>query len=440
MKRTPTRRLLGFAALWTAAALAVVWLPVLLPALLAGAASLAGVTLLDAWLAARRAPLELERCLPERAFVGRAERVELHVANPNTTPGAIAFSLHEAAPPDLQAAQQVFSGLEAEAGGQPLRVAYRIDPLRRGDRPWGAALALVHSPLGLWQDVVPFGAEQVLPVYPDSRVWLGTAALDPPAVLRQLGLRSVRRRGEGMEFESLREYVPGDDPRRLDWAASARRGRPVVRRYQHEQNHLLVIALDTSRLMAGRVGSRTKLDYAVDAALALTFAALAAGDRVAMALFDARVHGYLAPQRNRRGLGRFVEFLRCEEPRLVEASYTDLVRGLGARQRQHALVVVLSDFVEVGPEAMVQPLLVLGRRHRVLFAALRDPVYAELDATSDGAVADYPRRIALDDLLREREIALASLRRAGLHTVDLPPAELTAPILNRYLALRYAEA
>src|SRR5437016_10364651 len=168
----------------------------------------------------------------------------------------------------------------------------------------------------------------------------------------------------------------------LDWAATARRGRLVTRLYQHERNHTVLIALDTSRLMGGRVGARTKLDYAVDGALALAYAALTAGDRVGLVVFDREVRGHLRPRAHRKALGLFVEVLRGTEAHAVEADYRTLAREVGAWQRRRALVVVLTDFVEIDAASLVAPLALLARRHRVLLIALRDRAYEALAPTA----------------------------------------------------------
>ncbi len=439
MRITPTPRLLGGVALWTLAALLALPFPALGPALLGAAAVGIALVALDGVRLRREPAIEVERTLPPRLYVGRPAALEIEIRNPSARVRTL--TLHEAVPEDLGPAQGVFPRVRVPAGGR-VRLRLGLRPQRRGDRPLGSPLALASSPFGLLQRS-HWGAEtDVAAVYPDTTPLLRPEALRPRQALAELGVRPVRRRGEGMEFESLRDYVAGDDPRRVDWAASARRGRAVVRRYQHERNHTLVIALDASRLMAGRIGMRTKLDHAVEASLALASAALQAGDRVALAAFDRELRGFLAPRSDRRELGHVVDFVRPLEPRLVEADYPALVRGLTLRQRQRALVVVLTDFVEVDPTAFTGALGVLGRRHEVLLVAIRDPIYAELDPAAGigpqaDAMAHAYRRIVLDDLLHEREIALARLRRQGLHTLDLPPAEMTAPVLNRYLALRY---
>jgi len=358
--------------------------------------------------------------------------VRLH--NPAARPRRLA--LWEAPPADLGAGAPAFRDVRVAArAGQVL--AWTLTPRRRGERPLGTFVALVRSPLGLLRRRQVGGEGDALSVYPDVSTLLQRDVLDPRRLLATLGARPTRRRGEGMDFESLRDAVPGDDPRRLDWAASARRGRPVVRVHQHERHHRVTIALDASRLMAARAAGRTKLDHAVDAALALAFAALVCGDRVGLVAFDREVRAALAPRGHRRSFGEFLGAVRDLEPRLVEADYGVLARTLLAHGGRRSLVVLMTDFVEADPGAVVRPLAVLGRHHQLLLAVLRDPVYAELDERPPDRPVDPYRQIALDDLAGERELALTRFRRGGVDTLDVPPDALVAPVLNRYLAARY---
>jgi uncharacterized protein (DUF58 family) len=433
----PDRRLLAAVAVWVALAVAAVAMPPLWP-VAAGAALLLALMLARDALLLRRTPrIEVERRLPVRAFEGRSSDLAVQLRNSGRLP--ILAEVFEEIPRDLTTAEPHWLGVELPAG-ETLELRYSVTPRIRGDRPLGAVRLLERSPLGLLRRTTSGSSDDVLRVYPDATRFLRPEALDPKRVLAAIGVKPARRRGEGMEFESLRDFVAGDDPRRLDWAASARRGRSVVRLYQHERNHSVVIALDASRLMAGRIAERTKLDYAVDASLALTYAAMGAGDRVGMAVFDGEVRGFIPPRRGRADLGQFVEMLRPVQPRMVEADFQALARTLAARQRQRSLLVILTDFVEADAAPFVAPLAVLARRHRVLLIAIRDRVFRELDAVEEGEAEDalgLYRRIVLDDLLREREVALGRLRRRGLQTLDLPPEAITAAVLNRYLAIRY---
>ncbi len=265
-------------------------------------------------------------------------------------------------------------------------------------------------------------------------------------MLASLGVKPARQRGVGTDFESLRDYVAGDDPRRIDWRATARRGRLVTRLHQHERNHTVMIAVDASRLMGGRVGTndRTKLDCAVDSALALAWSALHAGDRAGLVVFDRERRLFLEPQARRASLGAFVEALSPIQSRLVEADYRVLARSLLGRRQKRSLVVILTDFAETDPESLVTPLALLARRHQVLLVALRDHRFDVLDPRRPSTErknrkrqGSFYERIVLDDLLREREETLARLRLRGVQTLDLVSEEVTSAVLNRYLAMRY---
>ncbi|TMA38671.1 MAG: DUF58 domain-containing protein [Deltaproteobacteria bacterium] len=434
----PDVRLVRAVAAWAIAALLVaVW-----PALwLACTVGLALIVSFAAWdLAAAQPALRLARRLPPRAFTGREAEVTIELEHDGDA--AIEADVVDEAPADVVPLEPWRRGVVVPPRGRAT-IRYAIRPGVRGDRGFGPALALVRSPLGLFRRRVAAGDGELLRVYPDASRFLRREVLDPKRLLATVGARPALRRGEGMEFESLRDYVPGDDLRRIDWAASARRGRAVTRLYEQERRRTIVVAVDTSRLMAGVVDGRTKLDHAVDAALALGYAGLVSGDRVAMCAFDAELGGFVASRGHRRHLGAFLDFLRMLAPTPVEADYRALLRGLERHQRQRALLVVLTDFVEADPMAIVAPLGILGRHHRVLLVAVRDRAYNLLapDArpADDDGLAPY-RRLVVDDLLREREATLARLRRRGLQTLDLAPSALTAAVLNRYLAIRDAPA
>jgi uncharacterized protein (DUF58 family) len=173
----------------------------------------------------------------------------------------------------------------------------------------------------------------------------------------------------------------------------------------------------------------------------LAYTALHHGDRVGLALFDSELRAVVAPRRSRRALGRVIDAVWDAQPRLVEPDYARLAGHLARRQRQRALIVLLTDFAHAGAVAVLEPLTLLARQHRLLLVALRNPL---LDAVARGARTSDPleryRRLVVDDLLHEREVALAALRRHGVQTLDLAPDQVTPPLLNRYLALRFGES
>ncbi len=452
MKLSPDRRLLGWALAWLGLAVASVPLAALRFSVPIAGALLVAAVLADAYLAIREEAVVLEREVPEKGARLRDDEITLRVRNPLSR--SVRMQLRDSVPRDLLSPEPHWSDLQIEAKTER-KLYYTIRPKVRGRRTWGRAAALVRSPLGLLRRCVESQTSNSLLVQPETARYLRAEALDPKRVLALLGVRPKRMRGDGLEFDSLRDYVVGDEPRRIDWHATARRGRPIVRTHRHEESRTLLIVVDRSRLMGARAPhpgerstqegfSSTKLDHAIDAGLALAFASLAAGDRVGLVVFDRAVVGQIAPVAHRASLGLFVDALSAVQPSPFEANYRRLTREILTRQRKRAMVIVLTDFMEVDREELIQPMSLLARRHEVVFVALREPILEQLedDEPSGGMDPETKRvglyrRIVLADLLREREGRLVTLRRQGLSVLDVPPSEATASTLNRYLELRY---
>jgi uncharacterized protein (DUF58 family) len=453
---SPDRRLLGWILAWLVLAVASVPVPALRFIVPIAGGLLIAVVLADAYLVLREEAIELDREVPEKGAREREAEIILCVRNP--LPRSVRMELRDAVPRDLVSPEPQWPDLRVEAE-TVRRLRYTIRPKVRGRRIWGRAAALVRSPLGLLRRCVESSKDSVLLVQPETARYLRAEALDPRRVLATLGVRPKRKRGDGLEFDSLRDYVIGDEPRRIDWRATARRGRPIVRTHRHEESRTILIALDRSRLMGARAPhpeeraveegfSSTKLDHAIDAALALAFASLAAGDRVGLVVFDRTVVGQIAPVAHRASLGLFVDALSGVQPSSFEADYRRVTREILTRQRKRAMVIVLTDFMEVDREELIQPMSLLARRHEVVFVALREPILEQLeeegpvgagskDLESEDERVGLYRRIVLADLLREREERLMTLRRRGLSVLDVPPSEATASTLNRYMELRY---
>jgi uncharacterized protein (DUF58 family) len=391
----------------------------------------------DAAVLWRIAGPTLARELPERAVVRRDTEIALAIASADPIP--LRIDVFEELPRDLVDSDPEFHDV-ALGPGAALRLAYRVRPALRGTRPLGEVGVLVRTRLGLAQRRFAFPAA-ALDVHPDTSGLLRREALDPKRLLASIGVKRARPRGSGLEFETLREYVPGDDVRHIDWRATARRGRTMTRVFRHERDHPVVLAIDTSRLSGAICGRGTTLDFAIEASLALAYTALHHGDRVGLCVFDAELRAVVAPRRSRRALGRVIDAVWDVQPRLVEPDYARLVGHLARRQRQRALIVLLTDFAHASATAVLEPLAVLARQHRLLLVALRNPL---LDAVARGDRAADPleryRRLVVDDLLHERGVALAELRRRGVQTLDLTPDQVTPPLLNRYLALRFGES
>ncbi|QFZ21037.1 DUF58 domain-containing protein [Saccharothrix syringae] len=394
---------------------------------LVAAVVVAGVAV-DLALAGGVRGLEFSRSGADRVRLGEAVEVELVVANPG--PRRVRGVLRDAWSPSAGVEREVHA-LDVPPGGRRA-VVLRLRPTRRGDRWAHRVTVRAVGPLGLaarqGSHEVPW-AVRVLPPFPSRRHL-------PPllARLRELdGRRAAQVRGRGTEFDSLREYVAGDDVRSIDWRASARSGDLVVRTWRPERGRHVVLVLDTGRTSAGRVGDAPRLDAAMDAALLLGALAGRAGDRVDLLAHDRRLRVAA-----RGSLPALVDAMADLEPELVESDARAVVREVLGRTRRRSLVVLLTGLDPAPLEQGLLPVLPsLTSRHQLLVAAVADPGIERMARGRGDAEAVYGAAAA-ERALAEREQVKALLRRHGVEVVDALPDDLPRALCERYLALKAA--
>lgn len=250
-------------------------------------------------------------------------------------------------------------------------------------------------------------------------------------------LTRARIQGVGTEFESLSEFREGDDPRRIDWRATAKYQYPIVRRFQIERHRDVMILIDCGRLMGTDADRGTKLDCAVDASLMLSQVALQGGDRCGLGIFDDQVLGYLAPQAGPGSMRTIAECVYNVQSRWRESDFSLMFAALQSRHPKRSLVVVLSDIVDADTTHRFRASVArLAQRHVVLFAALRTPLLNRVSTSSVTTMVDGSKKAVAFRMLRDREKAIHSLTRTGVHVLDIEPAELTVPLINQFVGLR----
>src|SRR4051794_30715256 len=329
------------------------------------------------------------------------------------------------------------------AAGQQRRVVTTLRPTRRGDRGTERVTVRSFGPFGVAarQGSLPApGAVRVLPAFPARRHLPGKLAR-----LRELdGLVSANVRGQGTEFDSLRDYVDGDDVRSIDWRATARRHAgqptvsPVVRTWRPERDRRLLLVLDTSRTSAARVGDAPRLDAAMDAALLLAALAARAGDRVDLLAMDRRVRARVEGVGRSSLLPALVSAMAPLEADLVEADWTAVSAAVLRQVSRRALVVLLTAIDSAAVAGGLLPgLPLLTARHQVVVAAVIDPGVDALAAARGDAYAVYGAAAAERAVL-ERTAVTAELGRLGVEVVEGSPEQLPPRLADRYLALKAA--
>jgi uncharacterized protein (DUF58 family) len=255
--------------------------------------------------------------------------------------------------------------------------------------------------------------------------------------LHSAGVRALRRRGEGRAFAGLRDYVPGDDPRHVDWKATARRSRLTAREYDVEQSQTVIALIDAGRSMTQLAGSFARFEHALSASLVLADVAATAGDRVGALVFDDEVRAFVAPHRGRAALGALRGALVPVTAAMVEPDYAGAFRFLAARQRRRALVVFFTDVIDVRASRAL--LAYVGRsavRHLVVVVALRnDELVAAAAPRAERELPLY-EAAAAEELIHGREEALERMRRAGVAVLDVSPQSMAAAVVNRYLEIK----
>ena len=251
------------------------------------------------------------------------------------------------------------------------------------------------------------------------------------------GVRAVRQRGEGRSFASLREYVVGDDPRHIDWKATARRDKTITREYTIEQSQTVFCLIDSGRSMTQLAGNFTRFEHALSAALVLTDVAATSGDRVGALVFDDEVRTFVPAQRGQAALRAVRNALIPVEATLSEPDYAAAFRFLAARQRRRSLIVFFTDVIDArASRALIAHVARSAARHLVVVVALRNDALIAAATPARRDESSLYEGAAAEELIAGRAEALERMRASGVTVLDVSPSSMTAAVVNRYLEIK----
>lgn len=432
MRLVPTRRLAVVAAAGAGLALAVPGDALLAPLLLLDGALIL-LALLDAVLAVDPDRLELQRDIPPVMVLRTEGQVRWTVRNP--TRRRLRVALADELAPSLGASSRRFRGTVPP--GALLAGTAALRPSRRGRFDVVDVVVRVDGPLGLGARQRTLHRPDVLQVHPVFRSRAEAELRINRARILDVGLRSARGRGGGTEFDQLREYGVDDEARRIDWPATARSGKAMVRTYRAERNQTVLLMLDNGRVMAGQVADVPRVEHAMDALMCLTTVATRLGDRCGLIVFDRHVRSVLPARAGREQLGRVADAMYDLDPVLVESDYRGAFARAMGRFKRRSLIVLFTDIVEqaVG-ESLLPALPLLVRHHVVVVAAVRDPAVTGWAVTSPQDADDAYRAAAATAALADRDRAVARLRGLGAIVVDAPAGRLAPALADAYLDLK----
>lgn len=427
----PTRRLA-----WLVALAALLWLlPGRIGSFAAAAALIAiGIAAaVDYLLLPSRPDLVVERDVPDRMGLGDPYEIIYRISS--TAAHRAIARLYESIPDGIAAQVPVDAVSLAPDRRMELRVPAHGE--RRGRYVFEGVALRVESRRGLVARIARYDVRGETTVVPSLSNVRRLRLLAIQHRLSDAGVRALKHRGEGTAFVGLREYVPGDDPRLLDWKATARHGQLITREQSIERSQSVVVMLDCGRAMTQLAGRYSRFEHVLSAALVLSDVAAASGDRVGLLAFDDDVRAYVPPQKGLGALRSLRTALSALDATLTEPDYASAFRMLAVRQRRRALVVFFTDVIDTrAAHLFLAHATRAARRHLLVVVAIQnEELVAAARPSTSGAAALY-RSAAAEELIREREEALARMRQAGITVLDIPAGRMAAAVVNRYIEIK----
>ena len=387
---------------------------------------------LDYGLSVRGKEIQAQRRSPRHLLQGVSEEIEIVLSNWADLPKNI--KVRDQTPLGWEAGPVLKSRVPARS---EVVLRYSVTPTERGVYGFGDLDMRIEGPLRLIQRPIPVPASEetrVLPClqtlrYPDLIAYRRRA--------RHWGLRQIKWRERGRDFENLREYIEGDDPRHIHWKASARLDRPIVQEYQPEKNQIVMIAVDAGRLMGAVSEGKKKLDHALEASAHLAHAALAGGDQVGFLAFADRILLFIPPKKTRGQLQVILEGTVALRSALVEPRYEEAFLWFRSQVRRRSLVVIFTDLMdELASDNLLGAVGLLRPRHLPLCMAIRDSEWDDLMNRPPTSAMDVYERSVLQETIRQRRKAIGKLQQKGAIAMDLPPRLLSSNAMEHYLDVK----
>ncbi|MCO6511176.1 MAG: DUF58 domain-containing protein [Aridibacter famidurans] len=409
-------------------------MPQLRYAVLAFDLALLAIAIGDYFVSRKADGLSVDRRFAKRFAIGDPNDVTLTVRN--DTGRDLPVRIKDEHPPEMKVADsreasfKVIEGTEAE-------FTYTVTPPKRGRYEFGLTAVRFRSRLGLVWCQKRLGEATPVKVYPDMRrareMELKAVGANTYLAIQR---RSVRR-GEGREFESMRDYVRGDELRHISWTTTARRAKLTTRQYQIERDQTIIVALDAGRLMTGRIGDETKFDTAIHATLALVSAASRGGDNCGIAVFGRKVKKFLPPKKTIGHIDGILEALHDLEPEMIEPSYSRAFQFIAANSKKRSFVIILTDLIDKESSAeLINSLKLLRPTHLPLVVTIGDRDLNSTVSSVPASLRDVFVQSAAEEIIHQRDSALRQVETMGGLALDVTTQTLAPRLLETYLKVK----
>lgn len=403
----------------------------------AGVAALAidgvllAVLVADYFMTVPASALSVQRAVAERLSIGRDNQVTIEVFS--QAKESLKLRLRDSYPLPIDADVQEFD-FELAPNSKAI-LNYNLKPVRRGAFEFGDIAARYKSRFGLFWRQVIFPAPHKVRVYSDLKALQELSV--KLAHSSEFGDLKVRKRGQGTDFASLREYISGDDVRSMDWKATARRDKPVLRVYEVDKEQAMMVLVDAGRMMVSDLDGLTRFDHALNAALSLVLTGLMRNDQVGLGIFADKPILFMPPRRGKAYISRILEACCDVFPKMVEPDYLGALSYFAGAHKSRSLMVVITDLTDpTGSQTLLSGLASLSPRHLPFCVTLRD---RKVDRVADDNASDLDeimKKAVANDLIAQRELAFSHLVRRGCLILDCPPQELSTKLVDKYLEIK----
>lgn len=375
----------------------------------------------------------LDRIVDEKLSLGADNPVKISILNDSNT--RLNLRIRDEYPIGMSSDDAVFNLSVAPL--KRVTHTYHVMPHRRGDYDFFDTYARFHGPYGLVVRQKKYTTAKAVKVYPnliDIRKYELAARNEQ---YTQQGQRKPRRMGQGLDFESLREYVVDDDYRHIDWKATARKSSLVTRQYQEERSQNIILALDCGRIMGPVVEGLTKLDYAINASMMLAHIANIKGDKVGICAFADDVQRFVPPRQGRDQSRNLLKISYDLQEARGDSDYRKAISYLSQKWRRRSLLVMFTDLSDPESNApLISAMANISRKHLCVCVALTDTPVLQAAEKPPQNVYDVAEMAAAKQVLTQRQRAIAKLRQSNITVIDATPEQFTPALVNEYMKIK----
>lgn len=413
-------------------ALGIVWSPMLI----VGQVALVALTMavvLDALNLYMRVKLSAQRECPERFSNGDDNQVTLHIKNSSSQ--QIGVTVIDELPPDFQ--KRDFKIKELIAPKKTIKTTYNLRPTHRGEYHFGNIIVYATSRIGLVQRRFTCGEPTMAKVYPSYVMLRKFELLAMSNNLTEIGIKRIRRAGNNTDFEQIKDYVQGDEYRRINWKASARRTHLMVNVYQDERSQQIFNLIDKGRLMQQAFKGMTLLDYAINASLVLSYVAIHRQDKAGLVTFADKFDSFVKAESNTLQMKRIMDSLYNQQTTFGESDYSMLCPNINKLVGKRSLLILYTNFTDFGALRRQLPYLrMLNRRHRLLVVFFDDPELHEFATSPQKSEVEYFEHVIAEKMIYDRRLIVSTLRQNGIYSLLTTPDHLSVNVINKYIEMK----